>query len=37
MSLICKINEEFVSEMEEHFLMWYQTRNSALFMSPQTE
>lgn len=37
MGLICKINKEFVSEMEEHCLMWYQTKSSALFMSPQTK
>lgn len=37
MSLICKINGEFVFEMEEHCFMRYQTRTSALFISPQTE
>lgn len=37
MSLICKINGEFVFEMEEHCFMRYQMRGSALFISPQTE
>ena len=36
-NLICEINGEFVFEIEEHCLMWYKTRSSALFTSPQTE
>lgn len=32
-SLICKINGEFVFEMEEHCLMWYQTRSCIIYKS----